>query len=131
MNLAMFRALFFVAWITRDIQFLQWMSLRRGKHPLVMGVLFQIIFYVCTLILMAPLEIYARPERTAFSAFFVPSAVYLLDHAKWVQRPAIWAAAFVAQWVLIAVFVGLQKKTIDELSSPAAIPANAPVPAQT
>jgi len=129
LNLALLRALFFVAWITRDLQFLQWMSLRRGKHPLVMGVLFQIIFYVCVLLLMAPLEVYARPERTSFSAFFVPSAVYLLDHAKWMLRPAIWAAAFVAQWVLIAVFIGLQKQAIDELSSPAAKPADTPVPA--
>jgi len=33
------KTLFFVAWITRDLQFLQWMGLRRGKHQLVMEML--------------------------------------------------------------------------------------------
>jgi hypothetical protein len=130
-NLAVLRALFFVAWITRDMQFLQWMGLRRGKHPLVMGVLFLVIFYVCVLILMAPLEVFSRPERAAFSAFFVPSAVYLLDHSAWALRPAIWVAAFVAQWILVAAFIGLQRQTIEELDSPTATPAAAALPAST
>jgi hypothetical protein len=129
-NFALLRALFFVAWITRDLQFLQWTSLRRGKHPLVMGVLFLVIFYVCATILMASLGIYTKPERAPFSAFFVPSAVYMLDHSAWLLRPAIWAAALVAQWALIAAFIGLQKQTIDELNSSATAPAAAPLPAQ-
>ena len=130
LNFAIFRALFFVAWLTRDMQFLQWMNLRRGKHPLVIGALFLIIFYVCVMILMAPLGIFTRQDRTAFSAFFIPSGAFELDHAKWILRPAIWAAAFVAQWLLTAVFIGLQKKTIDELNSPATTPAATPVPVQ-
>jgi hypothetical protein len=129
-NFALLRALFFVAWITRDLQFLQWMSLRRGKHPLVMGILFLVIFYVCVTIMMASLGIYSKAELAPFSAFFVPSAVYTLDHSAWSLRPAIWAAALVAQWALIAAFIGLQKQTIDELNSLATAPAAAPVPAQ-
>lgn len=131
MNFAVFRALFFVAWITRDLQFLQWMSLRRSKHPLVMGALFLIIFYTCAMILMASLGILTIPDRTAFSAFFIPSGAFELDHSKWILRPAIWSAAFVAQWLLTAFFISLQKKTIDELNSPAATLAAAPLPAQT
>lgn len=130
-NFALLRALFFVAWITRDLQFLQWMSLRRGKHPLVIGVLFLVIFYVCVTIMMASLGIYSNPERAAFSAFFVPSAVYMLDHSAWFLRPAIWFAALVAQWALIAAFIGLQKQSIDELNSSSTTPAAAPVPVQT
>ena len=128
---ALLRVLFFVAWITRDLQFLQWMSLRRGKHPLVMGVLFLVIFYVCVLFLMAPLGIYANPERAAFSAFFYPSAVYLLDHSAWFLRPAIWGAALVAQCALIVLFIGLQRQTIEELSSHATTPSDVPVAVQT
>jgi len=127
-NLAILRSLFFVAWFARDMQFLQWMGLRRGKHPLVMGVLFLVIFYVCVMILMAPLKIFAIPERTAFSAFFIPTPVFLLDHSAWVLRPAIWIAAFVAQWILVALFIGLQKQTIDELNSSATVPATEAVP---
>jgi predicted secreted protein len=128
---AAFRALFFVAWITRDMQFLQWISLRRSKHPLVMGALFLIIFYTCVMILMASLGIFTRPDRTALSAFFIPSGAFELDHSRWILRPAIWAAAFVAQWFLTALFIGLQKKTLDELSSPSTAPSATPVIAQT
>ena len=131
LNFAVFRGLFFVAWITRDMQFLQWMSLRRSKHPLVMGALFLIIFYTCVMILMASLGIFTRPGRTALSAFFIPSGAFELDHARWILRPAIWAAAFVAQWLVTAVFIGLQKKTIDELNSPATAPFATPAIAQT
>ena len=127
-NFAILRSLFFVAWITRDMQFLQWMGLRRGKHPLVMGVLFLVIFYVCVMILTIPLGIFAKPERAAFSAFFLPSPVFLLDHSAWVLRPAIWIAAFVAQWVLVALFIGLQKQTIAELNSSATAPATEAAP---
>lgn len=131
LKFALLRLLFFVAWITRDLQFLQWMSLRRGKHPLVIGILFMIVFYVCVLMVMAPLGIYSSVDRKAFSAFFVPSAVYSLDRFMWIQRPAIWGAALVAQCVAIALFIGLQRQTIDELTSHASTQAHAPVPAQT
>jgi hypothetical protein len=128
-NFAVLRSLFFVAWIVRDIQFLQWMSLRRGKHALVTGVLFLVIFYVCVSILMGPLGMYSVPDRVPFSAFFVPSAVYLLDHGAWAIRPAIWSAAFLAQWIFIAAFIWLQQRIIAELSSNAQAPASSPAPA--
>ncbi len=127
-SFAVLRSLFFAAWIVRDIQYLQWISLRRGKHSLATGVLFLGIFYVCIFILMAPLGIYTRAERAPFSAFFVPSAAYLLDHGAWVLRPAIWGAAFVAQWALIAVFIGLQRQTMAELNSSANVSLLAPSP---
>jgi hypothetical protein len=127
-NLALLRSLFFVAWIARDLQFLQWMALRRGKHPLVMGLIFLTIFYVCMGIVMAPLNIFSNPERLAFSAFFLPSsAVYMLDHSAWFLRPTIWIAAFVAQWVFVGLFIALQRKTVGELHSSAATPAAAPL----
>src|SRR5260370_35699313 len=107
------------------------MGLRRGKHSLVMGVLFLGIFYVCVMILMAPLKIFTIPERTAFSAFFIPSPVFLLDHSAWVLRPAIWTAAFVVQWLLVALYIGLQKQTIAELNSSSTPPAPEAVPVHT
>ena len=83
------------------------------------------------MILMASLGILTRPEQTAFSAFFIPSGAFELDHSKWILRPAIWVAAFVAQWLLTALFIGLQKKSIDELNSPATAPSATPAVAQT
>ena len=125
---ALLRSLFFAAWIVRDIQFLQWMGLRRGKHTLVMGILFQIIFYVCVSILLGAFGFFRVTERVPFTAFFLPSAVYLLDHGAWILRPAIWAAAFAAQWVLVGVFIGLQRQTITELNSSSSVPLPAPAP---
>jgi hypothetical protein len=131
MNFALFRSLFFVAWLARDLQFLQWMSLRRGKHPLAIGVLFLVIFYTCANVLIAAFGLYSTAERVPFSAFFVPSPVFLLDHAAWALRPAIWGAAFVAQWFVIAAFIGLQQKSIADLSSSTASPQAEPAPART
>ena len=129
-NFAVLRTLFFVAWITRDIQFLQWMGLRRGKHQLVMGVLYLVIFYVCVSILLGSLGVFSKPERTPFAAFFLPTAMYVLDHSAWFLRPAIWIAAFVAQWVVVAGFIGLQRQSIAELESSSPAPSALPVAAQ-
>ncbi len=131
LNFAVIRVLFFAVWLTRDLQFLQWMNLRRSKHPLVIGVLFLLIFYVCVIILLGSLKIFSLPGRAAFSAFFIPSPVYMLDHPAWVLRPAIWIAAFAVQCLLIVVFISLQKKMIDELNPSASAPAATPIVAQT
>jgi hypothetical protein len=128
---ALLRSLFFAAWIVRDIQFLQWMKLRRGKHTLVMGILFQIIFYVCVSIMLGAFGFFRVTEHVPFTAFFLPSPVYSLDHSAWALRPAIWLAAFIAQWVLVAAFIALQRQSIEELQSSATAPVAAPVPAQT
>ena len=131
-NLAILRSLFFVAWIARDMQFLQWMGLRRGKHPLVMGIIFLTIFYVCVGIVMTPLNIFSNPERLAFSSFFLPSsAVYMLSQSAWALRPAIWISAFLAQWVFVGVWIALQRKKIDELHSSTATSTAATAPAHT
>ena len=127
-NLAVFRSLFFVAWMVRDMQYLQWMGLRRGKHSLAIAVLFLVIFYVCVNVVMATFGWYTLAARAPFSAFFVPSPVYLLGPAAWALRPAVWVAAFVAQWIFIAAFVWLQQKTIAELNSSAKVSVSNPAP---
>lgn len=109
-GLALFRSLFFTAWLVRDFQFLQWMGLRRGKHPLVMGSLYLTIFYVCSISTLTALGCFRLTDREPFAAFFAPTAVYRLDHELWALRPAIWAAAFLSQWVLAAIFLWLQQK---------------------
>jgi hypothetical protein len=123
-----FRALFFAAWIVRDTQFLQWMTLRRGRRPLVMGVLYLAVFYACAWIALSSFGTFRDLDKLPFTAFLLPTPVYYLDHAAWAARPAIWGAAFVAQWFLIALFIFAQRKIILELARPA-IPE--PVPAAT
>ncbi len=113
--LSMFRTLFFVAWIVRDAQFLQWMMLRRGKRPLLMGVVFLAVFYAAASILLTAFGMFDA-EKLPFTAIFLPTPIYYLDLAAWILRPAIWVAAFVAQWLLAALFITLQRNTIQELA---------------
>jgi hypothetical protein len=114
---AWFRALFFIAWLVRDVQYLQWMGLRRGKHPLVIGVLYQLIFYVFATAVLAALGVLREPELAPFAAFLLPTPVYVLDHAAWAMRPALWMAAFASQWIFAGIFLFLQRRVVDELGA--------------
>ncbi len=111
-----FRVLFFALWIVRDQQYLQWMSLRKGRNPLVMGVLYLVIFYVCCGTVLTAFDCFVR-ERIAFTAFFMPTPVYWLDPVSWMERPAIWVAAYLAQIALIVFFVHLQRQQLVELTA--------------
>jgi len=123
----MVRVLFFALWLVRDQQFLQWATLRKGRNALVMGVVYLLIFYVCASTLLAALGCFDS-QRIAFSAFFLPSAVYHLDSKAWATRPAIWAAAGLAQIAIIAFFFYLQRKQLVDLNEPSR--ASAPLEKQ-
>jgi hypothetical protein len=116
LSFLIFRVLFFALWIVRDQQYLQWMSLRNGRNPLVMGVLYLVIFYVCSGTVLTAFDSFVR-ERIAFTAFFMPTPVYWLDPVSWMERPAIWIAAYLAQLALIAFFVHLQRQQLVELTA--------------
>jgi hypothetical protein len=118
--LSIFRSLFFAAWLLRDLQFLQWMTLRLGKHPLVMGVILLAVFYACVSIMLSALGTFRDSEHLPFSAFFLPTASYYLDESVWIVRPAIWTAAFLSQWALVALFILAQRRSIFALAQPAA-----------
>jgi len=116
---AIFRLLFVIAWLLRDMQFLQWMTLHRGKRPLVMGVLYLTVFYACVWIVLTAFGTFRDADRMPFTAFFLPTPIYYLDHGAWALRPAIWGAAFVAQWIFVVIFIYAQRNTILELAHPA------------
>lgn len=123
-----FRAIFFVVWIVRDTQFLQWMSLQRGKRPLFKGMLYLTVFYACSWAVLSGFSAFRDADRTPFTAFLLPTPIYYLDHNTWSLRPAIWGAAFVTQWALVALFIFLQQRTIAELAHPSST-ESASVPA--
>jgi hypothetical protein len=124
---ALMRTLFFVLWLVRDMQFLQWMSLRRGKYALATGVLFLGIFYGCVMTVLGSFDFFSNADRMPFSAFFVPTPIYMLDHGAWAVRPAIWGAAFLAQLVAAGFFLWLQREKLGEINGSAATPAALPV----
>jgi hypothetical protein len=109
-----FRVLFFALWLIRDLQYLQWASLRKGRNPLVVGVLYLVIFYVCCGTLLSAWNGFAR-ENIAFSAFFMPTPVYWLGPDSWAERPATWVLAYLAQFAFIAFFIYLQRQQLVEL----------------
>jgi hypothetical protein len=97
---------------------LQWMSLERGKRPLFKGMLYLAVCYACSWAVLSGFSAFRDADRTAFTAFLLPTPIYYLDHQTWSSRPAIWGAAFVTQWLLVALFIFLQQRTIAELAHP-------------
>jgi len=110
------RIVFLALWLVRDQQYLQWMSLRQGRNPLVMGVLYLVIFYICSSILLAAFDS-STDERIAFTAFFLPTPVHTLTAEAWAQRPAIWLAAYLTQAAMIVSFISLQRKELAKLQA--------------
>ena len=108
---AIFRVIFFAVWLSRDLLFLQWMNLRRGRHPLPLGVLYLIAFYVCAGIIVAPLHLIQNP----FTAIFLPTPFFALNTAFWTTHPAEWVVALIGQAAIALIFVFLQRQQIEEL----------------
>lgn len=115
LGFALLRGLFAALWLARDLQFLQWSSLRKGNSALIMGVIYLVIFYTCTSIIFTAIDAFTR-EAVSFTAFFLPTPLYWLDSTTWMLRPAIWVAALLAQCLAIAFFVGLQREQIYDLA---------------
>jgi len=123
---AIFRVIFFAVWLSRDLLFLQWMNLRRGRHPLPLGVLYLIAFYVCAGIIVAPLHLTQNP----FTAIFLPTPLWELNTALWTTHPAEWLVALIGQAAIALVFIFLQRQQIEELQPrPVETHVNAPVSA--
>jgi hypothetical protein len=110
-----FRVFFAILWLVRDMQFLQWASLRKGKNALVMGVVYLAISYVCISTVFAALDLFTS-ESVSFTAFFLPTPLYWLDSHTWALRRAIWIAAFLFQCLIIGFLFHLQKQRVMELS---------------
>jgi hypothetical protein len=108
---AIFRVIFFAAWLICDFLFLQWMTLRRAGHPLAMGVLYLSVYYVCAFILVESLHL----ERNPFTAIFLPTPLFVLDTASWAAHQAVWIGALLAQIAAGVLFVFLQRRRIAEL----------------
>jgi hypothetical protein len=121
---SLFLCLFFGLWLIRDLQFLQWISLCKGRNPLAMGVLYLIIFYVVAGTLLSALT-HTDQAWDIYSAFPFPTAAYNLNAASWALHSGVWVAAIVTQFVVIAFFFYLQSKKIAELSESSSLPAPA------
>ncbi len=113
------RVVFLGVWLVRDLVFLQWMNLRRGKRPLMLGVLYLAVFYTCSLTVFGFLGYFGwKPGHLALTAFFLPSAVFGLNGSEWAATPQVWIVALAAQAVVAGVFVYLGRERLKELAGP-------------
>src|SRR5882762_3137595 len=83
-GLGLLEAGFFAFWIARDLLYLQWMNLRRARRPLVTGVLYLIVFYICASTLFVPLGWYSQ-KGAPHAAIFVPFHAFLLNSEIWIS----------------------------------------------
>ena len=124
LTVAIFRVIYFAAWISCDLLFLQWMNLRRGRHPLPLGVLYLIVHYACAGLVVGALHLTQNP----FTAIFLPTPLWELNTALWSAKPAEWIVALLAVIAAAIVVVFLQRQQIQELqprSSPSSADAHA------
>jgi len=108
---------FFAIWLVRDFQYLQWMNLQRARRPLVGGVLYLIIFYVCASACMAAFGLY-RPFAAPYRAIFIPSAGFGLDGDAWASAEPLWLGALLLLVIETFAFVWLQRRELGKLASP-------------
>jgi hypothetical protein len=106
-----FRIAYFAFWLICDFLFLQWMNLRRGAHPLLIGVLLLGVYYVCAITIVTSLHLGTNP----FAAIFLPTPLFVLNTASWSAHEAVWIGALIAQIAAGVVFVAFQRRTLAEL----------------
>lgn len=106
-----FRIAYFAFWLICDFLFLQWMNLRRGAHPLLIGVLLLGVYYVCAIIVVTSLHLGTNP----FTAIFLPTPLFALNTASWSAHEAVWIGALIAQIAAGLVFMFFQRRSLAEL----------------
>ncbi len=128
--LAIFRLGMVALWVVRDLLYLQWMNLTRGRRPLTMGFVYLIAFYACTTILFVALELYNSARGQAISAFFSPAVAISLTGKDWKGVETWWVLAMLCQVAVAAAFAYLHRQKLLELApAPAVAPAaESPLP---
>ena len=106
-HLAVYEVAFIGAWLARDALYLQWMSLRRARRPLVTAVLYLTIFYLSVSILFSALDSYSNAGKAARTALLLPTPFFAMSALDWSQQRMIWIGALFFQAALAIVFAGL------------------------
>ena len=123
--LAIYQVIFFAVWLSVDLLFLQWMNLRRGRHPLALGVLCLAVYYVCAEIIVGALHL----SDHAFTAILLPTPLFILKSSLWTTQVAEWLVALAAEAAVALFFALLCRRQLAGLqpqSSPVSL--NAPAP---
>jgi hypothetical protein len=115
-GVSLYRVVFLGLWLARDFLYLQWMNLRRSRRSLHMGVVFLIVFYACTGILMSVVG-GRYGEGALFWSAFLPGPVFELTAASFRVHPIGWTMLLFLQVALAAVFAILHRSELKALGS--------------
>ena len=101
-----FKALYFAAWVARDLYYLQWMKMRATRSPLRKALLYLLIYYIAVSTLLRTGFASSEPNLLPFMSGFVPLPL-LRDLRPNVWQPAVamWIFALLMQVALAAVFL--------------------------
>jgi hypothetical protein len=113
-GLGLLEAGFFAMWIMRDLLYLQWMNLRRARRPLVAGVLYLIVFYICASALFVPLGWYGS-KGAPHAAIFVPFHAFQLNSETWTSATSAWIVALILILLEALLFAWLQWRELQKL----------------
>ncbi|MGQ0549964.1 MAG: hypothetical protein ACT4PY_09905 [Armatimonadota bacterium] len=116
LGLATFKTVFFTLWLARDTLFLQWMNLRRGRRPMVRGVLYVGVYYACVMILLIALDFFRTSAGVTVAAVLAPGSALALDPIEWISHQEVWLVGLTAQALACVVLVGLLGRQLAELS---------------
>jgi len=116
-------------WLARDVMFIQWMMLTRVRRPLLMSMIYLMVYYTCMGTLLGAFGLMQSAARLPFAAIFLPAFGLGLSAKGWEPHRAAWLVAVAAQVPILCLLAMLKKQKLRELSTrPAAataVPASA------
>jgi hypothetical protein len=130
-GLAIVNIAFIALWVARDLLYLQWMGLRRTRRPLVAALLYLIVFYICTIVVLGVAHASSHTTFALGSAALIPSNVSALEISGWAAHYRLWICALALLAAQVVLFALLQWQKLREFLSPiASVPiATPPAPA--
>jgi len=118
---AVYRIVFFAFWLACDFLFLQWMKLRRAGHPLLVGVLYLVVYYFCAILIISSLHV----EHSPYAAIFIPTPLFVLNTSFWSSHQSAWFLSLAVQIAAGIVFIFLQRRRLTELRPRSSAPLSA------
>ena len=124
---------FLALWVARDLLYLQWMALRRTRRPLVAALLYLIVFYICTIVILGVAHASFHTTIALVSAALIPSNISALEISGWLAHWQLWICALALLAAQVVLFALLQWQKLREFLYPApsvplappAVPASA------
>jgi hypothetical protein len=107
-------AAFFSVWVVRDILYLQWMNLRRVRRPLLMAVLYMVVFYTCVSIVFVSLKWYDA-TGAPYASIFVPVHGFQVIPSDLADHKSAWNLALLLLCLECLGFAWLQWRALQDL----------------